>query len=141
MLFYDITVIFYVFIFLFLSFSLFFTHSLSLLNYADISLVEEWPSRGKTLEGYDGSSSHCCCPVACPQSLMDPPTSPAPDLTYTHKPLLICTSLNTGTKSHPTFFPFLSLLLCVHRWTVSITFLYPVLILFATAKIHNISFC
>lgn len=42
--------------------------------FLDLSLMEEWPSRGKALEGHDESSAHCRCPMARSQSLKDPPT-------------------------------------------------------------------
>lgn len=42
--------------------------------FLDLSLMEEWPSRGKTLERHDESSAYRCCPMARSQSLKDPPT-------------------------------------------------------------------
>ena len=41
----------------------------------DLSFMEEWPCRGKTLERHDGSSSYCRGPVACSQGLRDPATN------------------------------------------------------------------
>lgn len=41
----------------------------------DLSFMEEWPCRGKTLERHDGSSSHCRVPVARSQGLRNPATN------------------------------------------------------------------
>lgn len=40
----------------------------------DLSFMEEWPCRGKTLERHDGSSSYYRGPVACSQGLRGPVT-------------------------------------------------------------------
>lgn len=54
----------------YLGFSLSFLHVIFL----DLSLMEERPSRGQTLERHDEPSTHCRCPMARSQSLMAPPT-------------------------------------------------------------------
>lgn len=59
----------------------------------DLSFMEEWPCRGKTLERHDGSSSHCRVPVARPQGLRNPATTLATvfcPLRIQHQPLSPC---------------------------------------------------
>lgn len=38
----------------------------------DLSFMEEWTCRGKTLERHDGSSSYCCIPVAFSEGVRKP---------------------------------------------------------------------
>lgn len=107
--------------------------------FVDLSLMEEWPSRGKTLERHDESSAHCCCPMARSQSLKDPPTKSKQHL---QNPVDMHTSLNTGIKSHPTIFLSLSLSLCLSFSLLNFfpavclwrSFLYSLLLFFPTKK-------
>ena len=47
-------------------------------SHTDLSLMEERPRRGKTLERHDGPTTHQRCPVARPQGLIAPPQLATP---------------------------------------------------------------